>query len=428
MKKFDALIGGFRAERWKWRLWRISLFCITRFPSDETPNNFDFDYRQDGVYCYLDKEWILLEDANPNEELFDNRKLAEFPANLFAHHPEPITTTYGRALFNKMVIEYAFGDKFGEFIHYMMPNKIAAKFIPRFVKKGDEDKAVGGSPIYADEVARFVEGILNTTSLCQYITPTGTETSLTIDKSVREYRDKVLDELGDNITLEQVAELKKEMARMDKATQSQDSLDFYLGSKPFDVTRMRNFGMYGDSRAFQKSGEFTLVRKSLDEGVDLDTMVAKNNETREGSYDRGNNTAFGGAKANGLYRIFQDATVDMHDCGADTQLIAIEEDNYHDYLNMNYVENGTVAIFTEEIAKTKIGKTIRLRRPILCQAGGTDPKRFCLYCTSMKLANDPSALKSLLYNVGSEIMYVFMKAMHGSSLKTSHFQYRKHIK
>lgn len=426
MKKHDLFIAGMTERRWRWRYWRISLFAITILPKDHVPVDYDIDYRKDGTYTYLGNKWVIIEDAAPNTELFNNRQLAAFPAGFFANHPDEIETTYGRALFNQMAVCYAFGSKL-PFIHKSMPNAIAKMFIPRLIKEGSEP-LTDDEPIYPKEVAKFVQAILETTSLCPYITPTGTERSLTTSPEVIALRDKLFDEYRDSMTLEKLVDIKNQLSALDREWLNDDSKDFYISNKAFDVTRMRSFITYGASQAFQDDGKFTLVEKSLNEEPDLTKITAKNNETREGSYDRGNNTAFGGAKANVLYRICQDVKVIETDCGAEPQPILINDYNKKHFINMNAVVNGTVVLIDEELIAKYMGKILKVRRPILCQAGKTDIKQYCAYCTTLKALGNTSSVKSMLYGVGSEIMYVFMKAMHGTRLSSNKFEFKSHIK
>lgn len=428
MKKHELFLQGCRAERWKWRSWRISLFSVSRRNVDIDPVEYDFDYKNDCTYVYINNSWEVIEDAIPLEPLFNNRGLAAFPANFFANHPEEIETTYGRALFNLMVMCYAFGDKM-PFVHKQSSSQIAEAFIPQVVREGDLP-ANGKPPIYPKEIAKFVQAILETTSLCPYITPTGTEKSLTTDPRVYKRRKELFKEYEGRMTPEIMSRIEAELTAMDREWLNDDSKDFYIKKKAFDVTRKKMFVVHGIEQAFKDDGTFDVIEKSLVEGSDLNHITAKNNSTREGSFDRGNNTAFGGAKASKIQRIGQDVSIDIeHDCGAPYDPILINEYSKKHFLNMNYVDkDGNVSLITDEVIKANMGKTLNVRRPMLCRAGTSDIKRYCAHCTSLLLINNPTGIRSMLYGVGSEIMYVFMSAMHGTALETSKFNYKFHIK
>ena len=129
MNRHELFIAGCKAGRWRWRSWRISLFSVTKLPlelppdldeeeveifSIYEPEQYDIDYRADGVY-WFDKEggqWNKLEGEDPTKPLYNDRELAKFPALTCVNQPQELETTYGRMLYNFLVITYAFGDRY----------------------------------------------------------------------------------------------------------------------------------------------------------------------------------------------------------------------------------------------------------------------------------------------------------------------------
>lgn len=426
MNKLDLFIAGCKSERWRWRTWRSSLFAVTSMQGITDLHKYDIDYRADGVYWYNGDEWELVEDHNGFEALYDNRALANFPANSVPNHPEPIQTTYGRMLFNWTVICFAFGDKI-PFVHKASQKDIVKSFASSVVDDDFIAEANDTTTYFkASEVSRFVQASNEITSLCGYISPTGTDKSMTTDPRIPALRAKLLKEYEGRLTPANITHIQNQLIAMDKAwLADDDAADFYLSGSAYSVKRKKMFLMHGIEASFQDGANFDFIPSSLSEGADLSKLTAKNNSIREGSYDRGNDTALGGAKVVFLQRIHQNTQVLDTDCGALAQPKLITPYNQYHYIGMNIVKDGKVISFTEELAKASMGKVVNLRRPILCKC---PPPNYCACCTSLKLAKAPKAIISNIAAVASNIMLAFMSSMHGNELAVARYDFRTHIK
>ena len=183
--------------------------------------------------------------------------------------------------------------------------------------------------------------------------------------------------------------------------------------------------MGGIESSFQKPGEFALVQKSLNEGMDMDNIPALYNSIREGSFDRGHDTALGGEKVTFLQRIYQNTKIIAGDCG--TQLV---DYRYLDkriatlFIGFNIMENGKPVELTHQNINDYVGKMVKLRRPILCQAPLTD---FCSVCAGRALAKNPRAVAAEIAAVGSAIMGAFMSSMHGIELAVAHYDFNENL-
>lgn len=427
MTPHDIFVAGCLANRWKWRSWRISLFAVSLLPDDHDSEVYDIDYRTDGVYWYNEqREWVKLEGVDPLQPILDNRKMAKFKAGDIGNHPEAIETTYGRALFNWMVIHYAFGTKI-PFQHYTNTNNVTKLFIKDVVDIPEEGVARLDNKFYPDEVARYVKALFELTSLCPYITPTGSTKSLTTHPDMLKVRDALIekykDKLDDQTT---IVKIQDELVALDRQWLSDDdAADFYLSDKDYTVKRKKMFGMSGVESAFREDGSFTFIPKSLEEGWDMDNLPAIYNSTREGSLDRGLNTAKGGEKVTLLQRMFQDLRILKGDCGTKrVHKFVLTKDNWRNYINMNIVKGTGLVRLTEEVAKENFGQMISLRRPILCQQPDGD---HCSACAIESLARDPSAGAAEISAIGSRIMLAYMSAMHGIELSVNEYIPELHI-
>lgn len=430
MNKLELFVAGCKAERWRWRTWRASLFAVTSLNlPDEDLEKYDIDYREDGAVWWTGTGWEKVEDHNEFEALYDNRALANFPADSIPSNKEPIQTTYGRMLYNWCVLYYAFGSKI-PFQHKATQKSIVKLFTVNAV---DDDYVApeGSSEVYytASEISRFVQASNEITSICSMISPTGTDKSLTTDPRVPQRRAELLEEYKDKLTPSNITHIQNELIAMDKAwLKNDDASDFYLSGSAYNIKRKKLFLMHGIEASFQENGKFDFIPTSLSEGGDLDQITAKNNSIREGSFDRGNDTAFGGAKVVFLQRIHQNTTVQEGDCGTPlVQPKLLQEYNKHQYLGMNIMVDGKVTPLTEQVVSENLGKVVMLRRPILCK-GINNSSSYCASCTSLRMAKTPRAIISEIAAVASNIMSAYMASMHGTELAVARYNFKLHIK
>ena len=187
--------------------------------------------------------------------------------------------------------------------------------VKKFASKAVDDDYVpkeGEVVFFASEIAKFVKAQYELPSMAPYVTPTGTARSLTTDPRVEKVRDELLSKYGNGrkLTAADVAEIQEVLINMDIEWLSQDeSIDFFISRKSISVKRKKLFLLHGLETAFQKEGYFTLIAKPLYKGTDMSQLPAVFNAIREGSYDRGADTALGGEKVTFLQRIYQNTKI-----------------------------------------------------------------------------------------------------------------------
>lgn len=427
MTPHELFVRGCLADRWKWRAWRISLFSVSRLPTDHELEPYDVDYRSDGVYWYTpEQSWEKLEGIPSTDPILDNRGLATFEVGDLPNHDSKMETTYGRALFNYMVVHYAFGKKL-PFQHKVTAGDLVKQFINRVVDEPEREEDRAPDKFYPSEVSRFVKAMFELTSLCPYITPTGSTKSLTTHPEMAKRRDELIEKYKDQLNDQSViAKIQDELVALDKEwLKDDDAAGFYLSGKDYSVKRKKMFVMSGVESAFREDGGFTFVSKSLNEGWDMKHLPELYNSTREGSLDRGLNTAKGGEKVTLLQRMFQSLRVIKGDCGTKrVHKFILTKDNWKPYQNMNVVVGSTTERLTEESAERHFNKVVGLRRPILCQQPDDD---YCSACAVEALARDPSAAAAEISELGSGIMLAYMSSMHGIELAVAEYKPELHI-
>jgi len=426
MNKIDLFLKGCKSNRWKWRQWRISLFAVTQLPADYKPELYDINYTEDATLYYSEtNEWLPVTDAPKDKALFNAIERADFPDDSIPSNPKAFESTYGRMLFNWMVMHYAFGAKL-PYQNETTPSSIVKLFSHATVDE-PEDGVYDDSKFYPSEISKFVKALFELTSLCPYVTPTGSIKTLTTHPDMAKTRAMLLERYKDQLDDPAVITMiQDELVELDKAwLEGDNSEGYYMSNKAFSVKRKKMFVMHGIESSFKDSGDFELITSSLAEGWDTKKLPAKYNAIREGSYDRGSDTALGGEKVTFLQRIFQNIQVIEGDCGTkNTHALVLSNDNYKTYVGMNHMVQGVPVELTDVDAPKYFNKVIQLRRPILCAKPSTD---YCAVCATAALAKNPRAVAAEIAAVGSAIMSAFMASMHGVELAVSHYDYKQHI-
>ena len=422
MDRLSFFIAGCKAERWRWRTWRIAIFCVTREPPKKhLLENYDIDYRADGTYYYHDGEWVRFTDAVPMKPLFRAREGFDFPADSIPIRTEAFRTTVGRMLFNWMVNYYSLGNK-AQWIDKTTAKKYSKTIAGRTV---DDDAVVEDDKVVyrAHEVAKVVKSLHAIPSICPYISPTAGQKSLKTHPDAYKVRDKMLAETP-NPTPARIVEIQDKMIEMDKEWLGEE-MAFYIEDKSVSVKRKKLYMMQGLNSAFSDTEEPTFIPTSLSEGYRPDDTVAVNNEIREGSFDRGHETAIGGEKVTFFQRVSQNNEVYEGDCGTTITEPYIIDNDYDVYVGLNMTSGGKLSEFTSEYAQANMGKLVQLRRPIYCKSAVAH--KYCSACTSAVLAKSPRLISAQIVALASTIMYAYMSSMHGNKMYTEDYIFENEL-
>lgn len=424
MNKVQYLIESCNHYAWARLTWRLSIFNMSKFPENVKPEKYDLTYN-DGYAHYWDGEWIKIEDAPQNAGLFTTSEVFSFKKEDYPGALKDETTTAGRWVYAWVVFWFSFQEKLG----YPDPKmkvgdweKLLYKMCTDFDDTEVEDESKVVRPW---QVGRFFQGHSELGPMCSYIAPTGTLRTLTTHPDWYKVRDALLvkhkDELDD---INVVLKIQAVGDQMDDEWLKQDQSIKFFNSKKARMRRRKLLVMHGIETAFQDPGSFTLVPKSLAEDLDVETLVAQFNATRMGSYGRGADTAKGGDAVRVVQMIYQNHTVSPGDCGtkATHDLVLTEEHKF--YIGLNIMENGKVTELTSELFKQKLGKIVKLRRPIICANGYID---CCSVCGTANKALEPRAIAADIAEGQSGIMLDSMAAMHGKDVEVAEYNPLIHI-
>ncbi len=421
MFKREYFLMAMKANLYMHKRWILEAFSVTR-----SSGNHDYPFglvtMEDGRYAFIDKNndagYQIIEDAMPGEPLFRPLEKLILKAGDLENVRQTTVTTYGNGLYNQMVLIYPFGNKIDFMTGRIDPGKIEKEIQARWDDNAEDVDGMEPNkrPIRTKEFKRFGEAVGQTTGLAQLCVPSASPKTMTADPAMIKRRDELLkqhkDELHDPVVL---SKIMAELIKMDKEWMKGDPGErFYFKAKSYDVVRMKVFIMQGISTGFGLAGE--LVPTSLDEGWDISKLPAQINQLRDGSYGRGAQTALGGVEVKFNNRIFQNSTVAEDDCGSKRGVSTrITRDKIPHYIGNYQLIKDKPVVLTEESLKAQLGETIEVRSPLYCRTGGAN---FCAKCMGDGIASTPQALSTYAASIGSLLMDVFMKLMHGKSLTT----------
>lgn len=422
MKKSELYRLSLAADKWKHLSWRQTIFNLSILPDDFKPADYDLDYKDELCHYYLDGEWKEIEDAVKGEPLYHPNEEYLLLAGDWGNN-EDLYTTYGRALTNFTVWKFSVGTRFDYVNEFILPDAWLEKNKCEIVD--DDSIPEGGNYITATEMGKFAQGIQELKVLAPMVTSTGSEITLTTHPDMDEVRERLIKEAGDDITKAvTVSNIIEKLDKLDKEWLSQDhSIEYY--SSPKSRNRRRKlYVIEGVSTAFKDDGTFTLQSDPLLARWKKSDMVTKFNDSREGAYQRGSETAKGGEKVVFLQSTFQNHVVKPGNCGAKPLNVEINDFNYKNYVGLNHDDGKTLTPLSEEDLKKAIGTALPIRRAFLCKEEHVD---FCSSCASLKYAEVPRAIANETSSIGSYIMYGSMSAMHATDLKVAEFITNYHI-
>lgn len=434
MNSLDFFLAAMAVDCYKLRDWIISAFSlVAEGPEDWKADPYPYRIVQtpDGIWFVNPEDrsnLIKITDAEPGKPPFVANTRINLKAGQIPNLDQDIETTYGRVLFNYMVLVYPFGNK----IPYqnkpnMSPSYIENLYIGRF-----QDTPPPGAPrdakfIYADEHIKCQDAFFSLPSYSLLWVPTASEKALTAPDNNAELKASLIeqnkDTLRDPATIAGIAKaLQQNDAEYLKGDESEG---FLITDKSRKIVRSKLFLMMGGEAGFEDSSEIDFIPNSLTEGWQIEKIPAMYNTSRAGSYNRGAQTQLGGEAVKSLLRASSNLTVTIDDCGSRLGIrTVLTPEMKNSYLGNSVVTKAGHEQLTEENFSNYLGKEIMVRSPQYCVLDKTD---YCKVCVGPKLAMNPTGLSVAVSDYGNVILLLFMKAMHGKELATAKMDYRKAI-
>lgn len=430
MNKLDYLFAALNAGAYRKKSWALSVFSVTQGPEERYPYAL---LRTEKNTVFVDPEnpenLITIDDAQPQEPLFRFTDRVDITPALVPNCKKAMNVPVGNVFFNFYVLVYALGDRIEFMTGKLTPGAVQNKIRPLmadYPENGERDPKL----IYPDDYRKFNKAIFGISGFTQLCVPSATKRMLTTHPDARKLRAELLEKNKDRLWDPAViAKMEAELIALDKEWMKSDPDGgdgfFVKENKSYGVVRKRMHLMHGAEMGFQDGTKATLVVNSLNEGWDVDKMPDMINSLREGSYNRGRDTALGGEAVKFLGRVFQNTTITEQDCGSKLGWEKeFTEHNFKKFVGFYRVTPQGSEEITEDYAKSQIGKKVTVRSPMLCKTPKTG---FCQRCMGNPNAINPTALGLLAADLGSQMMYIFMGAMHGKVLSVASYDFKKSV-
>lgn len=323
---------------------------------------------------------------------------------------DPLNTTCGRFMMNYIVLAHPFGDTLSYMDEKWAPQKIYDLIYEALISK----------KISLAQYNTFVKCNYYIGQFTELAVPAFTRKSLTTSPDIENRRKELFALHADAIAEKDpiiMSSIEKELIDLDRKYLSGDPSERYLLSKKaFDVQRKKLHVTTGMIETFGTPGDYSFVETPLSDGWKVKDLPILINETRAGSYGRAKETAIGGEESKFLMRIFQNSRITEDDCKTKRVLkIEITDYNYTAY-EYRYVVDGSTTIETDkQYLQNKIGKTISLRSPQMCET----KDGYCFTCMGGVFRTlNQKALGMTAVAIGSYFLTERMKGMHGKSVST----------
>ncbi len=432
MKKKDFYIKALKNGKYKKLAWVIKAFSITKQDEqlDKEKNGYEIISDLTGYTFFNPESGSIekIEDAVVGEPLFSFKdKIIITPSDI-PNLDKTIETTYGKLLFNWIILVNNFGDK----ISYQNDN-VNLSVIENIILSRLQDNPTDGNRskdfIYVDEYYKYTASVAFISGFSQLCAQGLTEKLLVAPPGIKELRDSLILKNKDTINdLSTIAEIEKELIKYDSEYLKGDPGESFLISKKSRGTvRKKLFLTMGAEAGLNDSNvNQSFIPTSLAEGWDTNKLPDMINNLRAGSFSRGAETELGGVAVKWLLRASSNINVTVDDCG--TVLgspIDVEEDNFKRLVGFTIINKGKqIPINNEQEAGSYLGNRVMLRNPMYCKLDSTD---YCKVCVGKRLVLNPTALSIAVSDYGSKFMGMMMGAMHGTALELTKLNINKSI-
>ena len=411
--------------------WAITAFSIIQEAPDEWKKD-PYPYRivQTPIMHYFvdpeTKELVPLEGSTPGNPIFRfKERVVLLPGDVDNVFKETVTTI-GNAIYNRVVIVAAVGKKIPFVTGRVDTVKIENNIAKILQDTPSKDKIREDDVIYVDEYQKFANATFDLANYSQLCTWGLTKKAVLAPPGINEFKQKQFEENKERLHDPAIA------AKIDAALVKYDAdylagdpaMNFLLSGKSKDIVRKKLFLAYGAERSLTESNDVEYISRSLEQGWDINKFPAMNNALRSGVFDRGSETQLGGVKFKEILRSTANIRVLEGDCGSQVGIpVRIEKDTLKHIVKFSLVtEAGPVFIKDEEEAGKYLGKVVQKRSMMYCLSEGNT---YCGVCAGYNLASNPFATSMAAAGYGQQFLAMFMSAMHGKTLSTVKFDFRK---
>lgn len=371
---------------------------------------------------------VVIDDVTYSQQpLFDKDELLDVTPDLHPFIHEPMITTFGILLCNIILfyevfdnggVTYLNGEITDSYVRKLLSDVLVDEIRPT----DEEARNPEWRPIYPPgkyDYKKAVEKFARHGNYLQgldiYWIRSSCIESLSPSPAVMALKEKLYEEFKDQLDDPVVfSNIVKQCVALDMKEQMKSyNATFYTQAKFIEDNRKRMFIAFG-VEADPESGKLVTLKRSLDEGVDLNLITNYVNSTVSGAYDRGKATGEGGAAVKDTIQLIGGTKAHPGvNCGTKVgERVMMTEFNRNYWLGSYYNPNkdsGDAIELTNETIKPLIGQYINVRVPAFCMQPNGD---FCNVCLGKVLGSNADQMTAAVTRIPTNFMLTRMKAYH----------------
>lgn len=423
MKRLDYLKLALNDSITTNKSWIVTAFAIVKDVKESEQYYLKLSRQSWGLsFVNIKGELERIDDSKPNEPLFKFKEKIEVDTSWAANIKNPITTSIGNMLFNRLCILPCFGTKMGFFTERLTVERVEELIAVRLKDTPKEDEERIDEYFYVDEYIKFRDSLDTINTLSQLCTWAATPKNITPPTGIEKFKAALdieyYNQLSNPIKL---AEYEAKLKKFDADYLADDpSNDTFITKKMRENSRKQLFLTVGGETGFDENKPYTFIRNSLNEGWSTEPKeyTAMMNGLRSGSFSRGAETVNGGVAAKILLRAANSYRIVDNDCGTKLGI----KRNYTN-TNINYLVgrkillgNNTIIVDNIDDAKRYIDQDLVVRSPMYCKSEG---ETICANCASIALSQYSTGLTIPLTEISSIILATSMAKMHSNVLSVT---------
>jgi hypothetical protein len=393
--------------------WFLKAFAIPVLTDKgNTGNELDLITKPDGLYVILDSGIEKITNYKQDQPLYSFQEVIDVDSTWLPTIEGKIKTKIGNLIINALILYPSFKGKF-PYVNVPVTIPNIEKFLANTVVSDDE---AGENDITVSEMIEAFDRFTFLTNLSNIINVAATEKTITPPPNIEKIKKELIKEyegkLDDPVKL---VELEHKLSKIDADYLADDPAAKNIFNKKSKTARQKMFLIYGDTMDFIKKSGTNAVIPSLSEGLltDKENFPKYINDSRVGSFSRGDSTKLGGYTYKILQRSISGLTISPTECNTTRGIKRLVTKNIVNKLVKRYIKLGNkwILINNADEASKYIDKVVEMRTTLYC----TSPKNtICYKCLNDSFKDFPDGVTNIVSNLSNTLLSLFMKLMHGN--------------
>lgn len=281
-----------------------------------------------------------------------------------------VDTTLGSFLFNKLLIEDKISDIWeGGYFNEVATKKTIGKLI-NAISTGLMEQKIPLMPNVTGFIQSFeFYGLMLAPALAASLTPA----LLSVQSDLREERDKLFANMGENPDIAKVVEAEDSLVKMaaDKLKNDPGMSLFTSGARGSFDDNYKMMSLTIGPVYNNGTGKYDVIKSNYIDGIQKRDLPAMGNVVVNAAYPKAVGTADGGYITKQFYSVFQSISLDEKgtDCGSKGYLtVFLNSSNYDDYMYQYAVVDGRKVLMTHDNKNQFVNRVVQLRSPIGCRS------------------------------------------------------------